>query len=95
MRYKIIPYKTEFLLVDGVERIQVGDFYYTSLEHDEPSISQCKSIDKSKEYWLDNQYKYTFYNLGDALSASYGSVKIIACTARFDSFTSVGYKRSS
>ena len=82
MRYKIIPWKTDFFLVDGQGEIEVGDFYYTSLEHDEPIFDRCKVIDKENEYWLDNQYKYTFNNLDGALTSSYGSAKIIACTAR-------------
>ena len=57
------------------EEIKEGDWYYTSLEHDRPWICKCKSIDKSKEYWLDGHLKY----VGGA-QGKWGSYKIIATT---------------
>jgi hypothetical protein len=69
------PGNPQHLYILSDEEIKVGDWYYTSLEHDNPFIRQCKVIDKSKEYWLDNNLKYQM-----ALKFNYGSYKIIAST---------------
>jgi hypothetical protein len=67
--------ESQNLYILSNEEIMVGDWYYTSLEHDNPFIRQCKVIDKSKEYWLDNNLKYQ-----GELKSNYGSYKIIATT---------------
>jgi hypothetical protein len=71
-------YKPQHLYILSNEEIMVGDWYYTSLEHDNPFIRQCKIIDKSKEYWLDNDLKYQ-----GNLKSDYGSYKITASTDSF------------
>lgn len=65
----------QHLYILSDEEIMIGDWYYTSLEHDNSFIRQCKVIDKSKEYWLDNDLKYQ-----GNLKSDYGSYKIIATT---------------
>lgn len=74
--FSVLQYKEGLIAVDKGADIQVGDCYYTSLEHDLPDIQTCKTVDKSKEYWLDGGLKYIMLP-----NTNWGSVKIVAAPA--------------